>query len=48
MYDNPQTFVDTVDGPTEIFSNATDILQKEHFSSILVRNRRRLHPSSIS
>ena len=29
MYENPQTFVDTTDGPIDIFSTTTRILQGE-------------------
>ena len=35
MYENPQTFVDTMDGPTDIFSTTTDILQGDTLAPYL-------------
>ena len=35
MYENPQTFFDTADGPTDIFSTTTGILQGDTLASYL-------------
>ena len=35
MYENPQTFVDTMDGPTDIFSTTKDILQGDTLAPYL-------------
>ena len=35
MYENPQTFVDTMDGPTDIISTTKDILQGDTLAPYL-------------
>ena len=47
MYENPQTFVDSGWSNRHLF-NHNRHPPRRHFSSILVRNRSRLYPSSIS